>query len=100
MLASLFGLLNVLLFLNFVLAFFAVLGVNLLQGSQYRACRQSSELQYITDSNGKEVPIWPKIEPFKLCNADSDCQTDNPDAVCGSLWDDYKLDPKLYDGVE
>ena len=73
MLASLFGLLNVLLFLNFVLAFFAVLGVNLLQGSQYRACRQSNELQYITDSNGIEVPIWPKTEPFKLCNSDSDC---------------------------
>lgn len=53
--ASFIGLANIYMFLTFVLSFFAILGVNLFSGFQYRMCRTTPELT--TDADGN--PVWP-----------------------------------------
>lgn len=53
---SLAGLLNVFLFLGFVFSIFAVLGVNLFSGNQYRACRLTPDI--VTQEDGSNS-VWP-----------------------------------------
>ena len=68
------GLINIYMFLSFVLAFFAILGVNLFAGYQNRACRTSPNLQYIVGSDGNETPLWEKAElDNRLCNSNKIC---------------------------
>ena len=91
------GLFNVYLFLCFVLSFFAILGVNLFNGYQYRACRTTAEL--VTDAtSGKQY--WPNPDSYKLCNSDEVCWAISSEwKKCGSVWLDYGLDPFEIDGV-
>ena len=69
--ASFAGLLNIYLFLGFVLSFGAVLGVNLFGGFQYRMCRTTPELIY--DASGEAV--WPRADINYLCSSDEACQS-------------------------
>lgn len=65
LLRSLGGLVNVFIFLSFVLSIFAILGVNLFCGSQYRACRSTPDLINFDDGSD---PTWPMIDDLNdLC---------------------------------
>ena len=69
LLRSLGGLLNVFVFLTFVFSIFAVLGVNLFSGEQYRACRETEDVIYPDDGSD---PYWPQVDEFAhLCSTDA-----------------------------
>lgn len=69
LMTSLGGLVNVFIFLGFVLSIFAVLGVNLFSGDQYRACRSTPDILYPQDDSD---PFWPKFDGAEdlLCFSD------------------------------
>lgn len=99
LLRSLHGLLNVLIFLSFFLSIFAVLGVNLFRGNQYRACRSTPDVIYPEDGS---APYWPMIEDVnQLCHNDEQCRefTQNEETWCGSIWEKAGLSPLEYDNV-
>lgn len=93
MIQSIPGLLNVVLFLGFVLTIFGVFGVNQFLGSNYKQCRATEKpalnpfyhediLEECTDVVSKYEPwgyankyeAWPVNENTKwLCTDDSDC---------------------------
>ena len=84
--------------MGFIFSIFAVLGVNLFCGNQYRACRTTPDVIYRDDGS----PYWPKFEDLDaVCFEDSQCieLTGVETAVCGSVWEKAKLDPVLYDDV-
>ena len=69
LISAIAGLVNVYIFLTFVLSFFAIFGVALFSGYQYRACRVTPELIYSLDG----TPSWPKVDYDRLCNSDDSC---------------------------
>ena len=93
--ASFVGLFNIYMFLAFILSFFAIFGVNMFSGFQYRACRTTPELTYGTDG----IPVWPMAGEDRLCNTDKVCQAISPEMVCGSVWHEYGLNPNEVDHV-
>lgn len=102
-LSSVMGLLNVCLFLGFVFGIFAILGLHVFNGKQYNFCRATEEL--IDDGISK--PSWPiQSEAEWLCSSDETCSGypnylgDDKIAKCGSILDEYGLDPVDYDGVD
>ena len=97
--ASFVGLINVYMFLGFIMIFFAIFGVNLFAGMEYRSCRTTKELIYIDEADGSKTPIWPKADLDILCNSDQICNDFQPGLVCGSVWESYELDPNKIDDV-
>lgn len=96
LLASLAGLLNVFLFLGFVLSIFAVLGVNLFSGDQYKACRATEDVIFPADGS---APYWPLVNDERtLCITSDDCKH-LAMAVCGSTWEKAGLAPVDFDGA-
>ena len=86
------------MFLAFILSFFAIFGFNLFSGFNYRACRTTPEPYELDDG----TTVWPIGYNEFLCNSDEDCRKfmpDNPDAVCGNIFEKAGLDPKEYDNV-
>lgn len=88
------------MFLCFLLSFFAIVGVSAFAGFQYRSCRTSADLTYTISSDGEEIPeSWPMTDYERLCNSDAVCEAYMPGSVCGSVWEEYKLDPYEIDNV-
>ena len=68
------GLTRVYMLLAFLLAFYAIFGVNLFSGYQYRACRLTEDIVIEIDpQTGSEVITWPMADFDRLCNSDADC---------------------------
>lgn len=68
LLHSLAGLVNVFIFMAFVFSIFAILGVNIFCGNQYRACRMTPDIVYPEDGSD---PFWPKFDDLDmLCYED------------------------------
>ena len=97
--ASFVGLANIYMFLGFILAFFAIFGVNLFAGQQYRFCRTTPDLIYIDEADGSKTPSWPKADVKILCNSDEMCSSMQSGLVCGSSWETYQIDPNEIDDV-
>lgn len=93
------GLLNVCIFLTFFFAIFAIFGVVTFTGSQYNFCRETLELVEPADGS---LPYWPIYEDAWLCSSDADCAAMLPPgsvAKCGNIYDEYGLDPMVYDNT-
>ena len=103
MFASMAGLFNVCVFMIFMFTIFAIFGVQSFLGAQYNFCRETEEL--IDD--GFNPPVWPINHDAKwLCSSDEMCSGfpnylgEDVLAKCGSVYDEYGLDPRIVDKTE
>ena len=94
---------RVFFFIIFIFSVFAIFGTNQFLGQQYQFCRDGPDEVKNEDGSFKE---WPKLldddESPMLCNTDSDCAEAFPDAkeaICGTVFDKFGLDPIEYDDI-
>jgi len=104
LLESIPGLMRVFFFIIFIFCIFAIFGTNQFLGQQYQFCRPSKEAEVDADNN---FVRWPKLgeddDELMLCRDDAQCREAFPDfadtAVCGTVFEEFGLDPIEHDGI-